>query len=79
MSTLSKTPHWQEVPELAAKLKFAGCALVTIMHKVDVFKLLEKDTREDLMVMLKYSGQREQLVKCYEHMQLLLSSSNNEK
>ena len=77
MSTLSKTPR--EVPELASKMKFAGCVLVTIIHKVDVFKLLEKDTREDLMAILKYSGQREQLDKCYEHMQQLLASSKNEK
>ena len=69
----------QESPEISAKIKVSGCALVVLLHKTQTVPLLATDMRESLVNMLKYSRstQDDYVLKCHQHLRVLVPISDD--
>jgi hypothetical protein len=75
VETVKQLP--QEFPEIAAKVKVSGCALVAIVCRSNLLESITGDILQALVNVLKYSGscKEEHLFQCHKHLQELLPIS----
>ena len=79
VETVKQVP--QEFPEIVAKVKVSGCALVAIVCRSNLLESITGDILQALVNILKYSGssKKEHLFQCHKHLQELLPISSDNR